>query len=59
MHPRGAYYAIPNFELPPGKTDVDYDLGMKRANVDLTDFGSGFVKAQDMGALRYVFLDPP
>ena len=56
---RGAFYAMPQVELPAGKTDVDYVLGLLRATGVLTVFGSGFGTDPAMGAFRVVFLAAP
>ena len=54
--PRGAFYAMPRVELPPGKTDIDYVLGLLRSKGVLTVYGSGFGTALDDGFFRIVFL---
>lgn len=59
VRPAGAFYAMPQVELPPGRTDVDYVLGLLRATGVLTVFGSGFGTDPAMGAFRVVFLAPP
>jgi aspartate/methionine/tyrosine aminotransferase len=59
VRPTGAFYAMPQVALPPGKTDVDYVLGLLRATGVLTVFGSGFGTDPAMGAFRVVFLAPP
>ena len=55
--PRGAFYAMPKVALPPGKTDVDYVLGLLQATGILCVYGSGFGTAKDDGFFRVVFLD--
>lgn len=57
--PRGAFYAMPKVELPPGKTDVDYVLGLLRAKGILCVYGSGFGTAPEDGFFRIVFLASP
>ena len=57
--PRGAFYAMPKVELPPGKTDVDFVLGLLRAKGILCVYGSGFGTAPADGFFRIVFLAPP
>lgn len=57
--PRGAFYAMPQIALPPGRTDVDYVLGLLRATGVLTVFGSGFGSAPEDGCFRVVFLAAP
>ena len=44
--PRGAFYAMPKVELPKGKTDVDYVLGLLRSKGILCVYGSGFGTAR-------------
>jgi alanine-synthesizing transaminase len=57
--PRAAFYAMPQVELPPGRTDVDYVVGLLRATGLLCVYGSGFGMAPGDGFLRIVFLAPP
>ena len=57
--PRGAFYAMPKVELPPGKTDADYVLGLLRAKGILCVYGSGFGTAPEDGFFRIVFLASP
>ena len=57
--PRGAFYAMPKVELPPGKTDVDFVLGLLRAKGILCVYGSGFGTAPADGFFRIVFLASP
>ena len=57
--PRGAFYAMPKVELPKGKTDVDFVLGLLRAKGILTVYGSGFGTAPEDGFFRIVFLATP
>lgn len=54
--PKGAFYAMPKFELPDGKTDVDYVLGLLRSKGILTVYGSGFGTDPRDGFFRIVFL---
>lgn len=54
--PKGAFYAMPKVELPHGKTDVDFVLGLLRRKGVLTVYGSGFGTPLDAGFLRIVFL---
>lgn len=56
--PRGAFYAMPQVSLPPGKTDEDYVLGLLRATGILCVYGSGFNTAPEDGLFRIVFLAP-
>jgi aspartate/methionine/tyrosine aminotransferase len=57
--PRGAFYAMPKVELPKGKTDVDFVLGLLRAKGILCVYGSGFGTAPEDGFFRIVFLATP
>lgn len=57
--PSAAFYAMPKVELPPGKTDEDYVLGLLRATGVLCVYGSGFATAPDDGFFRVVFLASP
>ena len=57
--PRGAFYAMPKVELPPGKTDTDFVLGLLRSKGVLTVYGSGFGTALEDGFFRIVFLASP
>jgi alanine-synthesizing transaminase len=57
--PKGAFYAMPKVELPAGKTDVDYVLGLLRSTGVLCVYGSGFGTAPEEGFFRIVFLASP
>jgi alanine-synthesizing transaminase len=57
--PRGAFYAMPQVTLPPGRTDADYVLSLLRATGILCVYGSGFGTAAADGFFRVVFLAPP
>ena len=57
--PQGAFYAMPKVELPRGKTDADYVLGLLRSKGILTVYGSGFGTAPEDGFFRIVFLATP
>ena len=59
VSPRSAFYAMPKVELPPGKTDVDYVLGLLRSKGVLCVYGSGFGTAPEDGFFRIVFLATP
>ncbi len=54
--PRSAFYAMPKVDLPPGKSDTDFVLGLLRAKGILTVYGSGFGTDPRDGFLRIVFL---
>ena len=57
--PRATFYAMPRVTLPPGKTDVDYVLGLLRATGVLCVYGSGFGLPPEAGGFRVVFLASP
>jgi alanine-synthesizing transaminase len=57
--PTAAFYAMPRVELPPGKTDEDYVLGLLRATGVLCVYGSGFGTRPEDGFLRMIFLASP
>ena len=54
-----AFYAMPQVQLPPGKTDEDYVLGLLRETGVLCVYGSGFATAPEDGFFRVVFLASP
>jgi alanine-synthesizing transaminase len=57
--PAGAFYAMPQITLPPGRTDEDYVLALLRETGVLCVYGSGFGLPAADGFLRIVFLAPP
>jgi alanine-synthesizing transaminase len=57
--PRGAFYAMPQVSLPPGRSDEDFVLGLLRATGILCVYGSGFNVAPEEGSFRIVFLASP
>jgi len=57
--PRAAFYAMPKVELPAGRTDADYVIGLLRETGLLCVYGSGFGTDPRDGFLRIVFLAPP
>jgi alanine-synthesizing transaminase len=57
--PRGAFYAMPQFTLPPGRSDQDFVLGLLRAKGVLVVYGSGFGAPPEDGSFRIVFLASP
>jgi len=59
VRPTAAFYAMPRIELPPGKTDEDYVIGLLRTTGVLTVYGSGFGTRPEDGYLRIVFLASP
>ena len=57
--PAAAFYAMPKVELPPGRTDEDFVLGLLRATGILCVHGSGFGTDPADGFFRIVFLASP
>ncbi|MGQ0734927.1 MAG: aminotransferase class I/II-fold pyridoxal phosphate-dependent enzyme [Acidobacteriota bacterium] len=57
--PRGAFYAMPQVSLPPGRSDADYVLALLRATGILCVYGSGFGTDASAGFFRVVFLASP
>ena len=57
--PVAAFYAMPKVDLPGGRTDEDYVLGLLRATGVLCVYGSGFGLPADQGFMRVVFLADP
>jgi len=57
--PRGAFYAMPQFTLPRGRTDQDFVLDLLRATGVLVVYGSGFGAPPEDGSFRIVFLAAP
>ncbi len=57
--PRAAFYAMPKVELPPGRTDEEYVIGLLRATGILCVYGSGFGTDPRDGYFRVVFLASP
>jgi alanine-synthesizing transaminase len=57
--PRGAFYAMPQFTLPQGRTDEDFVLGLLRSKGVLVVYGSGFGANPAEGSFRIVFLASP
>ncbi len=57
--PRAAFYAMPKLDLPPGRTDEDYVLGLLRATGILCVYGAGFGMPAEDGYFRVVFLASP
>lgn len=57
--PRGAFYAMPQFTLPPGHTDEQFVLGLLRERGVLVVYGSGFGVDPAAGSFRIVFLASP
>jgi alanine-synthesizing transaminase len=56
--PKAAFYVMPQVDLPPGRTDEDYVLGLLRETGILCVYGSGFGLPADGGFFRVVFLAP-
>jgi len=59
VEPKGAFYAMPKVELPPGRTDEDYVLSLLREAGVLCVYGSGFGTKPEDGFFRVVFLAEP
>ena len=59
VRPRGAFYAMPQVQLPPGKTDEDYILALLRDTGVLCVYGSGFGTDPAEGFFRVVYLASP
>ena len=57
--PAGAFYAMPKVELPAGRTDEDFVLGLLRETGVLCVHGSGFGLPPSDGFFRVVFLASP
>ena len=57
--PRAAFYAMPKVELPPGRTDEQFVVGLLRATGVLCVYGSGFGTRPEDGFFRVVFLASP
>ena len=57
--PAAAFYAMPQVDLPPGRTDQDFVLELLRATGVLSVYGSGFGTAPRDGFFRIVFLATP
>jgi aspartate/methionine/tyrosine aminotransferase len=54
-----AFYAMPKFGLPPGKTDADFVVDLVHATGVLCVHGSGFGMASTDGYFRMVTLASP
>jgi aspartate/methionine/tyrosine aminotransferase len=50
---------MPKVDLPPGKSDLDYVLGLLRETGVLCVYGSGFGMTPGEGYFRIVFLPSP
>jgi alanine-synthesizing transaminase len=59
MTSTAGFYAMPKVDLPAGKTDADYVLGLLRKTGVLCVYGSGFGLPADDGYFRIVFLASP
>ena len=57
--PTAAFYAMPKVDLPRGRTDEDFIVGLVRETGILCVYGSGFGLPADQGYFRVVFLAPP
>lgn len=54
--PAAAFYALPKVDLPPGRTDEEFVLGLLRKTGILCVYGSGFGADPADGFFRIVFL---
>ena len=59
VQPAAAFYAMPKVELPPGRTDAEFVLGLLRSTGILCVHGSGFGTNPANGFFRIVFLATP
>jgi alanine-synthesizing transaminase len=59
VEPAAAFYAMPKVELPAGRTDEDFVLGLLRSTGILCVHGSGFGTNPADGFFRIVFLASP
>lgn len=57
--PAAAFYAMPKVDLPDGRTDTDFVLGLLRETGVLCVYGSGFGTDPADGYFRIVFLAQP
>ena len=57
--PQAAFYALPKVELPPGRTDQEYVIGLLRETGLLCVYGSGFGTVPADGYFRVVYLASP
>ena len=57
--PTAAFYAMPKVDLPPGRTDEQFVVGLLRATGVLCVYGSGFGTRPEDGFFRVVFLASP
>ena len=57
--PRAAFYAMPQVDLPPGRSDEEFIIELLRATGLLYVYGSGFGTAPGDGFFRVVFLSSP
>lgn len=59
VRPHAAFYAMPKVDLPPGRADEEFILGLLRSQGILCVYGSGFGMPADQGYFRIVFLASP
>lgn len=57
--PQAAFYALPQIDLPRGRTDFDYVTGLLRETGILCVHGSGFGMDPEAGYVRIIFLANP
>ena len=59
VSPAAAFYALPKVDLPPGRTDEEFVLGLLQETGILCVYGSGFGTDPTDGFFRIVFLASP
>ena len=59
VSPAAAFYALPKVDLPPGRTDEEFVLGLLQETGILCVYGSGFGTDPADGFFRIVFLASP
>ena len=59
VQPAAAFYAMPQVDLPPCRTDKEFVLGLLHQTGILCVYGSGFGTEPADGFFRIVFLAPP
>ena len=57
--PAAAFYALPQIDLPPGRTDFDFVRGLLQETGILCVHGSGFGMDPAAGYVRIIFLADP
>lgn len=59
VQPAAAFYAMPKVDLPDGRTDEEFVLGLLHQTGILCVYGSGFSTDPGDGFFRIVFLASP